>query len=224
MAVIDYLKNKFLEGFLASTPGTIDIIMALIVSAVIGLYIFFIYRITTRKSFYSKSFNISLVAVTLIITGIILAVQSSVIISLGMVGALSIVRFRTAIKDPMDLVFLFWSVSVGIISGAGLYELAIFLSLAVTVAVLALDFIPMAKAPLILVVNCDDIDCEDKIMQTIAGYTKVSHISSRNITDNRLDMVIELRLKDEKALIKDISSIDGVTHTSLVSGAGESIG
>ncbi len=224
MTFNDILKNKFLEGFLNTTPGSVDILAAMLLSGVLGLYIFFIYRIVTRKSFYSKSFNISLVAIALIVTGIILAVQSSVVISLGMVGALSIVRFRTAVKDPMDLVFLFWAISIGIISGAGLYEVTIWLSIAVTVAVLVLDFIPVVKAPLLLVVGCSDIDCEEQIQAIISRYTKVSHVSSRNITADHLDMVIELRLKNEGAFIREIAALDGVTNASLVSRSGESIG
>ena len=223
MTFNDILKNKFLDGFLTATPGTVDIAAALLLSGIVGLYIFFIYRIATRKSFYSKSFNISLVAIALIVTGIILAIQSSVVISLGMVGALSIVRFRTAIKDPMDLVFLFWSISIGIISGAGLYEVTIYVSIAVTVAILVLDFIPMVKAPLILVVSCSDVTCEAAIKQVIARYTKISHVSSRNLSAGRLDMVVELRIKNESDFIHEIASIEGVTNASLVSGGGESI-
>ena len=223
MTFNDILKNKFLDGFLTATPGTVDIAAALLLSGIVGLYIFFIYRIATRKSFYSKSFNISLVAIALIVTGIILAIQSSVVISLGMVGALSIVRFRTAIKDPMDLVFLFWSISIGIISGAGLYEVTVYVSIAVTLAILVLDFIPMVKAPLILVVSCTGVACEDTIKQVIARYTKISHVSSRNLSDGRLDMVVELRIKNESDFIREIASIEGVTNASLVSGGGESI-
>jgi uncharacterized membrane protein YhiD involved in acid resistance len=223
MTFKDILKNKFIEEFMTSGPTFSDIVIALLIAGIIGMYIFMIYRIVTRKTFYSKNFNISLVALTLITAAIILTIQSSVVVSLGMVGALSIVRFRTAIKDPMDLVFLFWAISIGIICGAGLHKVAVLLSAFVTVAVLLLDLIPVVKSPLLLVVNCSDIDCESNIISTIKKYTKSYHISSRNLSNNHLDMVIELRLKNQLDFIKEIAALPGVTHASLVSRQGDTI-
>ena len=141
MSFSDIFKKSFLEGYSTIELGTKGIIVALCFSLVLGLYIFFCYRLLTRRTFYSKNFNISLVCMSLITTAIILTIQSSVVVSLGMVGALSIVRFRTAIKEPMDLVFLYWAISVGIICGAGLSEIAIILSLVVTVAVFIAEYI-----------------------------------------------------------------------------------
>ena len=120
MGFKDILKKSFLEGANVVDFSIASVALTLVVTAALGLYIYIVYRLISRKSFYSKSFNISLVAMAMITAAIILAIQSSVVISLGMVGALSIVRFRTAVKDPMDLVFLFWSISIGIICGAGL--------------------------------------------------------------------------------------------------------
>ena len=149
----DIFKKSFLQGFTGGDISTGRIAATLIVTALIALYIFVIYRVVTRKTFYSKTFNISLTALAVITAAIILAMQSNLVISLGMVGALSIIRFRTAIKDPMDLVFLFWSISIGIICGAGLYEIAVITSLLVTVGIILLDMIPTSKAPMMLVVN-----------------------------------------------------------------------
>ena len=118
MSFRDIFKKSFLEGFASTVITTSTVVVALGIACALALYIFFVYRIVTRKTFYSKNFNISLAGVTVITTALILTMQSSVVLSLGMVGALSIVRFRTAIKDPMDLMFLFWSISVGIICGA----------------------------------------------------------------------------------------------------------
>ncbi len=134
----DIFKKSFIEGFSRydMTPENILIVFA--ISAIFSVYIFIAYRILTRKTFYSKNFNISLAIINLITAGIILTMQSNVVVSLGMVGALSIVRFRTAIKDPMDLVFLFWSISCGIITGAGQAEIAFALSFIVTVALIVL--------------------------------------------------------------------------------------
>ena len=223
MSFKDIFKKKFLEGFAASSPTTSSIAVALLVAALLGVYIFIVYRIVTRKSFYSQNFNISLVALALITAGIILTIQSSVVISLGMVGALSIIRFRTAIKDPMDLVFLFWAISIGIICGAGLFEVAILLSAAVTVVILLLDLIPVVKSPMLLVVNSSDVNGEAAIMNVVKKYTRTSHVSSRNLTAQQLDMIVELRVKNESGLICEIAALPGVTHASLVSREGDSI-
>ena len=139
MTFSDIFKKSFLEGYSTVEMSTNTILAALLWTTILALYIYFCYRIMTRKSFYSKSFNIALVAMALLTSAIILTIQSSIVVSLGMVGALSIVRFRTAIKDPMDLVFLFWSISVGIICGAGLSEIALLVSLAVTLLLFVLE-------------------------------------------------------------------------------------
>ncbi|MBE5853538.1 MAG: DUF4956 domain-containing protein, partial [Lachnospiraceae bacterium] len=121
MSTKDILKKSFLQSITSADITPQEIFLVLAIATVLSLYIYFIYKVLTRKTFYNKTFNISLAALALITAGIILTIQSSIVVSLGMVGALSIVRFRTAIKDPMDLVFLFWSISVGIICGARLY-------------------------------------------------------------------------------------------------------
>ena len=197
MGFSDILKKSFLSTINASDISTSAIVMSILVTAVLGLYIFIVYRLTSRKSFYSKSFNVSLVALAMITAAIILSIQSNVVISLGMVGALSIVRFRTAIKDPMDLVFLFWSISIGIICGAGLYEVAVIVSIAVTLAILGLEFFPVTNPPMLLLVNAQDCDAEEKIRSIIAQHVKHYQVKSRNLTKSGLDMVVELRLKGD---------------------------
>ena len=127
MSFKDIFKKSFLEGFATAELTGRVILAALGIAAVLALYIFFVYRIMTRKTFNSRNYGIALVGVALITAALILTMQSSVVISLGMVGALSIVRFRTAIKDPLDLMFLFWSISVGIICGAGMAQIAVIL-------------------------------------------------------------------------------------------------
>ena len=170
---------------------------------------------------YSKSFNISLAGVTVITTALILTMQSSVVLSLGMVGALSIVRFRTAIKDPMDLMFLFWSISVGIISGAGLAQVAVILSVVVTVGILVLNKLPIARAPMILVVNAENIDVEETVLKTTEKYAKHFTVKSRNLTTSSLDLVVELRTDNGSDLVREVMRIDGVTSASLLSHDGE---
>ena len=170
MSFKDIFKKSFLEGFATAELTGRVILAALGIAAVLALYIFFVYRIMTRKTFYSRNFGIALVGVALITAALILTMQSSVVISLGMVGALSIVRFRTAIKDPLDLMFLFWSISVGIICGAGMAQIAVILSVGLTVAILLLEKLPVAKAPMILVVNAEGLDAEERVCAAVAGF------------------------------------------------------
>ena len=138
-----------------------------------------------------------------------------------MVGALSIVRFRTAIKDPMDLMFLFWAIAVGIICGVGLAEIAILLSLFLTAGIMLLNNLPVAKAPLILVVNASDLDAEADILSTVRKYAKYSHVKSRNMTKASLDLIVEVRTSEGSELVKDVLHIPTVESASLLSHDGE---
>ena len=221
MGFQDVFKKSFLEGFTSMDITSAKIMATLFMTALLALYIFFIYRLVTRKVFYSKNFNISLAAMSLITAAIILAMQSNLVISLGMVGALSIIRFRTAIKDPMALVFLFWSISVGIICGAGLYEVALITSVAVTVCILVLDLLPVAKTPMMLVINSSVMDGEDEILEVVDKYAKAYKVKSRNLSKGRLDMVVELRVKDESGLVSEVAAIEGMISASLIAHDGE---
>ena len=221
MSFKDIFKKSFLEGYAGADITAFTVVVALAIACALALYIFLVYRVLTRKTFYSKNFNISLAGITVITTALILTMQSSVVLSLGMVGALSIVRFRTAIKDPMDLMFLFWSISVGIICGAGLAQVAVILSIVVTLGLLILNKLPVAKAPMILVVNATNIDLEEKITDTVSQYTKGFTVKSRNLTKETLDLVIELRIAKGSELVKQIMELEGVTSASLLSHDGE---
>ena len=221
MGFKDVFKKSFLEGFNGMDITTAKIAATLFVTALLAHYIFAIYRLVTRKVFYSKNFNIALAAMSLITAAIILAMQSNLVISLGMVGALSIVRFRTAIKDPMDLVFLFWSISIGIICGAGLYEVALVTSVAVTVFILVLDMIPVSRAPMMLVVNSSKMDDEQTVLDVVGKYAKSYKVKSRNLSKGRLDMVVELRVKDESGLVSEVAALDGMIGASLIAHDGE---
>lgn len=174
----------------------------------------------TRKTFYSKGFNVSLVGVAVITAAIIITIQSSIVISLGMVGALSIVRFRTAIKNPLDLMFLFWSISVGIICGAGFAAYAVCLSVLLTVIILLLDWLPMSKAPMILVVNTTNVDQEKGIIEVVKKYCKHPVIKARNVKHDILDITIEVNVKDGE-VVKEINNLQGVTYVALLSHDGE---
>ena len=221
MGFKDVFKKSFLEGFTSMDITTGKIAATLIVTALLALYIFAIYRLVTRKVFYSKNFNISLAVMSLITSAIILAMQSNLVISLGMVGALSIVRFRTAIKDPMDLAFLFWSISIGIICGAGLYEIALVTSVGVTVFILVLDMLPVGKAPMMLVVNSSEMNGEKAVLDVVGKYARYYKVKSRNLSKGRLDLVIELKVKEESALVSEVAALEGMLSASMISHDGE---
>jgi len=197
------------------------VIVALAVASALALYIFLVYRVMTRKNFYSRNFNVSLAGITVITAALILTMQSSIVLSLGMVGALSIVRFRTAIKDPMDLMFLFWSISVGIICGAGLAQVALILSAVLTVGILVLNQFPVVRAPMILVVNTGNLQAEAALGQILSQYDKHYRVKSRNMTANALDLVVELRTAKADALLRQVMEVSGVTAASLLAHDGE---
>lgn len=221
MSFKDIFKKSFLEGYAGSEITLVTIVAAMAVASALALYIFLVYRVATRKTFYNKSFNIALACITAITSALILTMQSSVVLSLGMVGALSIVRFRTAVKEPMDLMFLFWAISVGIICGAGLAQVAVVLSIVITLAILILNRFPVAKAPMILVVNAGNIDAETAVTDVVKKYEKHFTIKSRNLTDTSLDLVIELRTARGGELVREVMGVKDVTSAALLSHDGE---
>lgn len=220
MSAKDIIKKTVLEQF-SSDISVSRILLMLLIATLIGVYIFFVYRAICRKAFYNKNFAISLVVIAIITSIIILAVQSSIVISLGMVGALSIVRFRTAIKDPMDLVFLFWSISVGIICGAGLYEISIIGSIVITIVILGLSQIPNVQPSMLLIVHSSKNGIEKKIDDVLKNNSKVSKVKSRNITADGVDMIIEVKPVDDVKLINAVSRIEGVTNATLMEHNGD---
>lgn len=221
MSFTDALKKSVIEGFTAGDLTTTKIVVALGLAAVVGLYIFFIYRLTTKSNFYSRSFNKSLAILPVITTVILLAMSSNIVISLGMVGALSIVRFRNAVKDTMDLTFLFWSISAGIVIGAGLYELAVVASLAISLFMAVLDIIPAFKAPCLLVISAENSNVETDIIKVLKSHTKKVSLRSRNITLTGMELIFELQVRDYSALSDEISQITGIISTSVLSHNGE---
>ena len=200
-----------------------NIIIVMTISTAFALYIFMAYRLITRKTFYSKTFNISLAAVTVITTAIILTIQSSVVISLGMVGALSIVRFRTAVKEPMDLAFLFWAISTGIICGAGLAEIACVLAFVLSVGLFVLDRIPVGRAPQILMVSAKGYDAEKAIVEIVKKHTAAYTVKSRVLANGQTDLVIEIRTLKfaESKLIQEVAANESVISSSLLNHDGE---
>lgn len=216
MSFKDIIKKSVLEGFSGADITTPQILVVLGITFAIAIYIYFVYKLLTDNSFYDKNFNISMSIISVVTAGIILAMQSSLVISLGMVGALSIVRFRTAIKEPMDLLFLFWSIGTGIICGAGLFKLAIIVSTAITVGIIILKYIPATSSPYLFVINAKNNNCENEIMTVIKGDAKSYRIDSKSITNAGMDLIIEVKSKDGNSLVNKISGIEGVSSISLL--------
>ena len=220
MTFNDIFKSSFLEN--VTSVSFLDMAIALALAFGLGMFIFLVYKKTYQGVMYSSSFGTTLVALTMITTVVILAVTSNVVLSLGMVGALSIVRFRTAVKDPMDLVFLYWSISVGIMVGAGQKSLAVLLCDFATLAILIFDLLPVARAPMLLLVNAKaDKETDEAIQAAIKAGCKDFQEKSRSISRGQLDLVVELRVKDGIALTDSISRIQGVGSVSLMKHDGE---
>ena len=217
----DVIKKSVLEGFSYADLSTTKIMTTLLITFAIAVYIFVVYRLVTKSAFYFKNFNVSMAIISVVTAGIILAMQSSIVISLGMVGALSIVRFRTAIKDPMDLLFLFWSIGTGIICGAGLYEVAIILAVLITVGILLLDMMPIRLSPYLLIINAGDKKLEEEIFSCVKEISGAYKLKSKNITKDGMDMILEIKTKKEKELVNRLSDMDGVTSVSLLVHDGE---
>ena len=220
MTFNDIFKSSFLEK--ATSFSVLDTVIALGLAFALGLFIFYVYKKTFNGVMYSASFGVSLMAMTLITTLIILAVTSNVILSLGMVGALSIVRFRTAIKEPMDIVFLFWSISAGIVTGAGLIPLAVFGSLFIGIILVIFVNKKSSDTPYIVVVNCKDDTSEKAVTEKINSSVKKSMVKSKSVSSNGIELTIEVRLKDATTqFVNEISAIDGVSNAVLVSFNGD---
>lgn len=221
MGFKDIFKKSFIQGFTRYDATPENIIVVFLIASIFALYIFFAYRLLTRRTFYSKSFNIALPALVLITAGVILTIQSSVVISLGMVGALSIVRFRTAIKDPMDLVFLFWAISTGIICGAGLAQISCVLAFILTVALFVLDRLPVAKAPKILMVSGNSYELEKSIMTLVQKYCKTFVVKSRALSNGKINLVVEIRASDDSALLQEVAALENVVSSTILAHDGE---
>ena len=223
MSIKDFIKDSVLNNFLNTDLSMKNVIILLLLSAFIGIYIFFIYRIVTTNTFYSKSFNISLIVMCLITTAIIVTIQSSIVVSLGMVGALSIVRFRTAVKEPLDLIFMFWSISIGIICGAGMPLLAVALSLVATIVILIFGHIPEMRKSMILSINAEPNSNIDEIYSVVKKYDRKCAIISRNLSKSNTDFLFEIRIKEYEELIRTLNEIKGVSTVSVIAHKGDAV-
>lgn len=213
MSFSDIFKKGFLSSYANSEITFRHSVLTMLVCMLIAVVISAVYYFKARRYFYSREFAVSLVGLSVITAAVILTIQSSVVVSLGMVGALSIVRFRTAIKNPLDLVFLFWAISVGIICGAGLFYIAVPLTLILGVVVLLFDEIPVFISNQILVLNGSYPLDEEKLEQILKENVRHYNVRTRSVHDDSLNMVIEIRggVRNEQKLVADLRSW-GVFH------------
>ena len=220
MTFSDVFKSSFLSNI--NSFSTLDVLLALGLAFVLGLFIFLIYKKTYQGVMYSDSFGVSLIAMSMITSLVIIAVTSNVVLSLGMVGALSIVRFRTAIKEPMDIAFLFWAIAVGIVLGAGLLPLAIIGSVIVGIVIVVFSTRKLGDIPYILVVNCENEEAEMSVNELIKEEAKKSVLKSKAVNNLGIELTYEVRIKEENTgFVNAVSSKDGVTNAVLVSYNGE---
>lgn len=216
----EIFKDSFIDNF-SSNLSIPTISITLIYAFLLSIFVFFIYKLTTKNVIYSKKFNVSMSLMSIITAAIVLSMQANITVSLGMVGALSIVRFRTAIKEPRDLLFLFWSISNGIIIGAGIYAIALVLAIVLGIAMLFFDIIPEKKSPYLLVIYFKNVSTRD--IEIILGSYKVKYrLKSENLSSKESSYIYELKFKDNKEFLNDILKIKGVNEVNLMSQDGES--
>ena len=223
MTFRDIFKSSFLDN--VSSISIFDMVLALVLAFGLGLFIFFIYKKTYAGVMYSSSFGVTLVALTMITTLVILAVTSNVVLSLGMVGALSIVRFRTAIKEPLDIAFLFWAIAAGIVLAAGMIPLAVFGSVLIGIILLIFANRKDMANPYIVVLTCNGHESEEKALAYLNEKTKRCTVKSKSAQKGSVELNLEVRLfSDDTDFINELSDLDGVQSAVLVSYNGDYMG
>lgn len=223
MTFNDIFKSSFLKNI--TSVSILDMAIALVLAFGIGMFIFLVYKKTYQGVMYSSSFGTTLVALTMITTIVILAVTSNVVLSLGMVGALSIVRFRTAIKEPLDIAFLFWSIAVGIVLAAGMIPLAVIGSIIIGVMLLVFVNRKSHCNPYIVVLSCVNSETEKKAAAFLKEHTEKCVIKSKTAQKGMIELNMEIRMKnDDTGFINILSDMQGVNSAVLVSYNGEYMG
>ena len=216
----DIFKSSFLESI--TEFSVIDTIIGMVFALVLGLFIFVIYKKTFSGVMYSTGFGMSLVGLSLVTTLVIMAVTSNVVLSLGMVGALSIVRFRAAIKETMEIVFLFWALAVGIVIGAGMIPLAVIGSAIIGIILVLFSDRKFQHTPYILIVDCRDEQAETKTWDIIRQCTDRYVVKSKTVNDGGIELTAEIRVKDDATgFVNRINEVDGVSSATLVTFNGD---
>ena len=216
----DIFKSSFLES--VTEFSIIDTVIGMVFALILGLFIFVIYKKTFSGIMYSMGFGMSLIGLSLVTTLVIMAVTSNVVLSLGMVGALSIVRFRAAIKEPMEIVFLFWSLAVGIVIGAGMIPLAVIGSLIIGVIIVLFANRKTNNTPYILIVNCADEKAEKSAVETIKASVGKYLVKSKTVNASGIEITAEIKVKESSMdFVNRVNEIEGVNEATLVTYNGE---
>lgn len=220
MSFGDIFKSSFLES--VTEFSAVDVMIGMVFALIIGLFIMLIYKKSFSGVMYSRGFAMSLVGLSLVTTLVIMAVTSNVVLSLGMVGALSIVRFRAAIKEPMEIVFLFWSLAVGIVIGAGMIPLAVIGSLIIGLIFILFVNLKISHTPYILIVNCADENAEKSAMELIEKSVGKYVVKSKTVNDSGIELTVEIRIKDPATgFVNSIKEVAGVSSATLVTYNGD---
>lgn len=220
MSFSDIFRSSFLENI--TEFSVLDTLIGMVFALVLGFFIFVIYKKTFSGIMYSTGFGMSLVGLSLVTTLVIMAVTSNVVLSLGMVGALSIVRFRAAIKEPMEIVFLFWSLAVGIVIGAGMIPLAVIGSVIIGVILILFVSKKFMSTPYILIVDCNDAKAEESALGLIAEKSDKHIVKSKTCGPNGIELTTEIRIKEgNTGFVNEISALDGVSEATLVTYNGD---
>lgn len=223
MTFNDIFKSSFLEN--VTSVSVLDMVLTLLLAFLLGLFIYFVYKKTFSGVMYSAGFGVTLIALTMITALVILAVTSNVVLSLGMVGALSIVRFRTAIKEPLDIAFLFWSIAVGIVMAAGLIPLAVFGSAVIGIVLIVFVNKKSYTNPYIVVLQCEDHDSEVHAKEYLDQHTKRCVVKSKSAQKGLIELNLEIRLKEDNTdFINELADMPKVHSAVLVSYNGDYMG
>lgn len=215
MDTIKVALDNLINFYHNSVLYTSVVVTVLIAVLLMSVYEFLVYRLVSHRAFYNRSFNICIAILPFFISTIILCLQSNIVITLGTIGALAIIRFRTAVKDPVDMLYLLWSIHIGITCGCQLYEVAVLTSLIVTVMLIVLEHISIGKKPFIVVLNCSP-ENEKSVLEKIGEQVKKYRVKSRNYTDRGLDMVLELSVKYPEKLSESIRAEKSVKKFSII--------
>ena len=216
-----FIKDEILHFSVNGSMAVLDIVTILGVTFLMGMFIFYIYKKTFQGVLYTQSYNVSLVMISLVTALIIMAISSNFILSLGMVGALSIVRFRTAVKDSMDIVFMFWAISIGITNGAGFFKISFIGMIVVSAVLLLLTKMKSKSSPYLLIINYTE-DKHINIMDYLKNKVGKFNLKSKTVANNLVELTIEIRIDNtDTSFVNELSKSEGITNAVLISYNGD---
>ncbi len=223
MSTKDVIKNSILESLTGGTYLDAKTILGILFfAALIGIYVYLIYRFSAKSAFYSKDLNITMAGMPIVVAAIMIAMQANLVVSLGMVGALSIVRFRSAVKNPLDLLYLFWTISAGIICGVNLKVLALLLCAVITALILILQMLPQMSAPSVLVIRGDAKETDwEAVKECVAELTKIAKLKTEGFRAGQTELIYEVRLKKDADLMTKLQEFEHIKGANLLSHDGE---